>query len=525
MALNEVVLNPGSGGEKAATDLDGGTSRHYQIIKTAYGPADTFTLTSLTNPYPVRPSDGSAFYDLPPAAVVGAAHGASQKGVRLLASDGTNDRQPAALNSAPAGTEYALIVRNIPSGTQTISGTVTANAGTGPFPVSDNGGSLTVDQPTASNFNAQVVGAVAHDSPASGNPLVMAGYGSDAVPSAVSTDGDTTRFWVNKLGALKISVVDDAGDSCMDGANNAIRVNVIASSVAVTQYTEDAASAADPVGSMLMARRRDSLSGETTADGDNVALNSTDKGELYVKHADALSLAAGSNNIGDVDVLSVPAPLNVVGNGAAATALRVTLANDSTGTVVVSGSLTSVTTVGNITSNVNIVGSLSHDAPVSTQQPVVIGARGSSALPSDVSADGDVTRLWSSLKGALKVSLVDDAGDSCMDGTLDSLKVAVTNTAAIPVKHVAASSALTNVAASATNVTLLASNANRLGATLYNDSTDTLTLKLGATASSTSFTTKVKPDGYYEVPFGYTGIIDGLWSGTNGSARVTEITA
>lgn len=29
--------------------------------------------------------------------------------------------------------------------TQPISGTVTANAGTGPFPVSDNGGSLTVD--------------------------------------------------------------------------------------------------------------------------------------------------------------------------------------------------------------------------------------------------------------------------------------------------------------------------------------------------------------------------------------------
>src|SRR3990170_1680461 len=51
------------------------------------------------------------------------------------------------LNSAPAGTEYALIVRNIPSGTQTVSGTVTANAGTGPFAVSDNSGSLTVDAP------------------------------------------------------------------------------------------------------------------------------------------------------------------------------------------------------------------------------------------------------------------------------------------------------------------------------------------------------------------------------------------
>jgi hypothetical protein len=34
------------------------------------------------------------------------------------------------LNSAPGGTERAIVVRNIPSGTQAVSGTVTANAGT-----------------------------------------------------------------------------------------------------------------------------------------------------------------------------------------------------------------------------------------------------------------------------------------------------------------------------------------------------------------------------------------------------------
>jgi len=60
----------------------------------------------------------------------------------------------ASSTTTPAGTEQALIVRNIPSGTQTVSGTVTANAGTGTMnvsvqnasiPVTDNGGSLTVD--------------------------------------------------------------------------------------------------------------------------------------------------------------------------------------------------------------------------------------------------------------------------------------------------------------------------------------------------------------------------------------------
>lgn len=55
------------------------------------------------------------------------------------------------------------------------------------------------------------------------------------------------------------------------------------------------------------------------------------------------ALAAGTNNIGDVDVLTVPAPLNVVGGGTEAAALRVTLASDSTGVVSIDdngGSLT-----------------------------------------------------------------------------------------------------------------------------------------------------------------------------------------
>ncbi len=40
--------------------------------------------------------------------------------------------------------------------TQPVSGTVTANAGTGPFPVSDNAGSLTVDAPTGTPVQVQV---------------------------------------------------------------------------------------------------------------------------------------------------------------------------------------------------------------------------------------------------------------------------------------------------------------------------------------------------------------------------------
>lgn len=83
----------------------------------------------------------------------------------------------------------------------------------------------------------------------------------------------------------------------------------------------------------------------------------------------------------------------------------------------------------------------------------------------------------------------------------------------------------TSVAASATNVILLSANSNRKGATIWNDSTTaTLYVKLGTTASTTSYAAQLFPTGYYEIPYGYTGEIDGIWSAAVGSARITELT-
>lgn len=83
----------------------------------------------------------------------------------------------------------------------------------------------------------------------------------------------------------------------------------------------------------------------------------------------------------------------------------------------------------------------------------------------------------------------------------------------------------TSVNDTASSTTLLAANANRLGASVFNDSTVDLYLKCGATASLTSFAIKIAPGGMYEIPFGYTGIIDGIWaSDASGAARITEYT-
>lgn len=61
---------------------------------------------------------------------------ASQSGTwSVRAQDGSGNAL-ASSTSAPAGTEQALITRNIPSGTQAVSGTLTCNAGSGTLAVS-----------------------------------------------------------------------------------------------------------------------------------------------------------------------------------------------------------------------------------------------------------------------------------------------------------------------------------------------------------------------------------------------------
>ena len=69
----------------------------------------------------------------------------------------------------------------------------------------------------------------------------------------------------------------------------------------------------------------------------------TPAGANNIGDVDVLTIAAGDNNIGNVDIVTVPAPLSTTGSGTEATALRVTVATDSTGVLSVddnAGSLT-----------------------------------------------------------------------------------------------------------------------------------------------------------------------------------------
>jgi hypothetical protein len=87
---------------------------------------------------------------------------------------------------------------------------------------------------------------------------------------------------------------------------------------------------------------------------------------------------------------------------------------------------------------------------------------------------------------------------------------------------VSSSVSATTVASATTSTQLLASNTVRKGASIWNASTANLFIDLAATVTTAAYAVELLPGGYYELPFGYTGAISGIWSAANGSALVRE---
>ncbi len=183
---------------------------------------------------------------------------------------------------------------------------------------------------------------------------------------------------------------------------------------------------------------------------------------------------------------------------------------------------------------------------VATDPIAVIGALADETATDSVS-EGDIGALRMTLNRRLitAIMLLDDAAfgvatdyvaaigmladdtspDSVTEGDIGAPRMTLARKA-IGVST-ADAAAITVVASQDTNITILAANANRIGATIHNTDTGPLYLKFGATAIvASSFTVKIPADGYYELPAPvYRGIIDGIWTSSgSGSAFVTELT-
>lgn len=163
--------------------------------------------------------------------------------------------------------------------------------------------------------------------------------------------------------------------------------------------------------------------------------------------------------------------------------------------------------------------------PVSAQQGSCcpnnfVGFCLSDGTPIAVVIDGGTQTGWINIltgvftPGAPPVGTVICSDQRPLDCTIDTVSVC-------PVQ---ADSVVTRVGASITSVTLLAPNTSRKMVIMWNDSTATVSIKLGLVATSSSFTWRIGPQSGYEIPAPcYVGEISGLWDSANGAMLITEL--
>lgn len=158
-----------------------------------------------------------------------------------------------------------------------------------------------------------------------------------------------------------------------------------------------------------------------------------------------------------------------------------------------------------------------------TYSLMVSGAAGGEGGGGDASAANQSTQI--TLAGALtETAPASDTASSGHNGRLQRLAQRLTSLLAFFTGPTTGTQ--TSVASGVASVTILASNANRKGATITNDDVNNLLLLLGAgTASATNYSVIVPGNGgsFILDPGDYTGIIVGIWvADGSGSARVTE---
>lgn len=134
-----------------------------------------------------------------------------------------------------------------------------------------------------------------------------------ALPTGASTSANQTTIIGHLDGVEGLLTTIDADTGSLAGcvAGSEMQVDIVAGGI--TGRAEDSAHSTGHEGVVILAVRRDTAAVGSDTDGDYSTLNVNSSGRLYTSAAIDTALPAGTNNIGDVDVLSV-----VPGTGATA---------------------------------------------------------------------------------------------------------------------------------------------------------------------------------------------------------------
>ena len=389
----------------------------------------------------VRLSDGAAAISTLP---VSAAALPLPSGAATAANQATANAALGTLAGAVAGTEVQVDVLSMP--TVTVNAHAVTNAGT--FVVQENGAALTALQLIDDTVFAEDAAASAGD-----KGIQILAVRRDANTTLVGADNDYAPLQVNADGSLKVAITagagsggtsatDDAAFSVASGSGTPIMgladetspdsvdegdVGVVRMTLARAlhvnlrdasgnelssgaQYAEDAAHTTGDLGTMMLTVRKDTAAATAGTDGDYQPPTTDASGRMHVNVgalpagtvAGSSSLPAGTNNIGDVDILSIAAGDNNIGNVDIVTMPNVTLAAG--------------------TNTNEVVGDAAHDAAVAGN-PVRTGGRARTSDYTSVAND-DTADFITDVKGkqivlpyAIPENFVSGAITSAMTGT------------------------------------------------------------------------------------------------------------
>lgn len=272
----------------------------------------------------------------------------------------------------------------------------------------------------------------------SGTQLVSFGGGTQYAEDSAHVSADTLTLAGVVQSAACGTALSGSGDRSLLQVD-ASGYLCVAGGTAGTQYTEDAAAAADPVGTVLNLVRKDTPAATVSADGDNIALRGSNFGAAYV----TLLTSAGA-----------VVPTSTAGSGTIdSNTSRITIATDDP----VNDAM------------VKLDAQMVADDAASAGNPVYIGALASASIVGDAPvADGDRTGLASGLDRVLITRPHSNLEDrvSAVVGVTDGSSTSLVAAQGAGVRFCATTLVVANSSASAVTVDIRDGTAGSVIATI-----------------------------------------------------------
>lgn len=304
-------LNSGSGGDTIASDDIAGVK--HQRVKIQYGADGSATDVSDAAPLPIDDAGGSLTVDNADITTLAGAVSGSEMQVDIVADGAglaTSANQLADGHNVTVDNAAGAAAVNVQDGgnSLTVDGTVTANlsatdnavldtiaanqladghavtvdnaSGASAVNIQDGGNSITVDGTVTANLSATDNAVLDTINTNTGNTDTN----TTDLPNVIGTDGSA-----GPSSALSVAGTESGGtlQELRTDSDGHLQVDVLSGGGSGTQYTEDDAAAANPVGGVQILVRDDAPGALTTTDGDNVARRGTDYGAAFTQIVDS----------------------------------------------------------------------------------------------------------------------------------------------------------------------------------------------------------------------------------------------